>query len=119
MRRLLPLLLLLLGTALFGGGTTAGLQARYAATDLASAERRGRALSVVVWATTIGGVVGPNLVGPAGRLGEQLGIERLAAPSVRWWLPPASVRTHCWSLGHCRWSTPSARRGGTASCEAA
>ena len=72
--------LLLLGTALFGGGTTAGLQARYAATDLASAERRGRALSVVVWATTIGGVVGPNLVGPAGRLGEQLGIERLAGP---------------------------------------
>ena len=72
--------LLLLGTALFGGGTTAGLQARYAATDLASAKRRGRALSVVVWATTIGGVVGPNLVGPAGRLGEQLGIERLAGP---------------------------------------
>jgi MFS family permease len=72
--------LLLLGTALFGGGTTAGLQARYAATDLASAERRGRALSVVVWATTIGGVVGPNLVGPAGWLGEQLGIERLAGP---------------------------------------
>ncbi len=72
--------LLLLGTALFGGGTTAGLQARYAATDLAPAERRGRALSVVVWATTIGGVVGPNLVGPAGWLGEQLGIERLAGP---------------------------------------
>jgi MFS family permease len=72
--------LLLLGTALFGGGTTAGLQARYAATDLASAERRGRALSVVVWATTIGGVVGPNLVGPAGGLSEQLGIERLAGP---------------------------------------
>jgi len=72
--------LLLLGTALFGGGTTAGLQARYAAIDLASAERRGRALSVVVWATTIGGVVGPNLVGPAGWLGERLGIERLAGP---------------------------------------
>jgi MFS family permease len=72
--------LLLLGTALFGGGTAAGLQARYAATDLAPAERRGRALSVVVWATTIGGVVGPNLVGPAGWLGEQLGIEPLAGP---------------------------------------
>ena len=39
--------LLLLGTALFGGGTTAGLQARYAETDLASAERRGRELSHV------------------------------------------------------------------------
>lgn len=72
--------LLLVGTALFGGGTTAGLLARYAATDLAPPERRGRALSVVVWATTIGGVVGPNLVGPAGWFAEQVGIERLAGP---------------------------------------
>ncbi|MGH8776259.1 MAG: MFS transporter [Jiangellaceae bacterium] len=72
--------LLLVGTALFGGGTTAGLQARYAATDLAPADRRGRALSVVVWATTVGGVIGPNLVDPAGWFGEQVGIERLAGP---------------------------------------
>jgi MFS family permease len=72
--------LLLVGTALFGGGTTAGLQARYAATDLAKPERRGRALGVVVWATTVGGVVGPNLVDPAGWFGEQIGIERLAGP---------------------------------------
>jgi MFS family permease len=72
--------LLLIGTALFGGGSTAGLQARYAATDLARAERRGRALGIVVWATTIGGVVGPNLVDSAGSFGEYVGIERLAGP---------------------------------------
>ncbi len=49
---------------LFGGGTTANNQARYAAADLAAPAHRGRDLSIVVWATTIGSVVGPNLVGP-------------------------------------------------------
>jgi MFS family permease len=72
--------LLLIGTALFGGGTTAGLQARFAATDLAPAARRARTLSVVVWATTVGAVVGPNLVGPAGALARGLGLEPLAGP---------------------------------------
>ncbi|HEU4543476.1 MAG TPA: MFS transporter [Jiangellaceae bacterium] len=71
---------LMLGMALYGGGTTAGLQSRYAAIDLAAPERRGRTLSVVVWSTTIGAVVGPNLVGPAGRVGEAVGIEPLAGP---------------------------------------
>lgn len=71
---------LLVGTCAIGAATAANSQARYAATDLAEPSRRARALSVVVWATTIGGVVGPNLVGPAGWLGEQLGIERLAGP---------------------------------------
>jgi MFS family permease len=72
--------LLLLGTALFGGGTTAGLQARFASTDLAPSVRRARTLSIVVWATTIGAVVGPNLVGPAGALARSVGIEPLAGP---------------------------------------
>nr|WP_211239597.1 MFS transporter [Jiangella gansuensis] len=72
--------LLLAGTALLGGGTAAGLQARYAATDLAPAHSRGRALSVVVWSTTVGAVVGPNLAGPSGRLAETFGIEPLAGP---------------------------------------
>lgn len=72
--------LVLLGTALFGGGTTANLQARFAAADLAPPERRGRTLSIVVWATTVGAVLGPNLVGPSGSLGAGLGLERLAGP---------------------------------------
>jgi MFS family permease len=71
---------LLLGMALYGGGTTAGLQSRYAAIDLAVPDRRGRTLSMVVWSTTIGAVAGPNLVGPAGRMGELVGIEPLAGP---------------------------------------
>ncbi|MBD0293011.1 MAG: MFS transporter [Jiangellaceae bacterium] len=72
--------LLLLGTALFGGGTTAGLQARFASTDLARPARRARTLSLVVWATTIGAVIGPNLVGPAGSLAATIGVEPLAGP---------------------------------------
>lgn len=72
--------LLLVGTALLGGGTAAGLQARYAATDLAPPAGRGRALSVVVWSTTVGAVAGPNLAGPAGDLASSLGIEPLAGP---------------------------------------
>lgn len=52
--------LLFTGMLLFGGATTAGLQARYVAVDLAAPERRGRQLSLVVWATTIGAVTAPN-----------------------------------------------------------
>lgn len=56
--------LMLLGSFLVGGGTTSNSQARYAAADLAAPQHRGRDLSIVVWATTIGSVAGPNLVAP-------------------------------------------------------
>ena len=72
--------LLLLGSVLFGGATAANSQARYAAADLAEDRHRGRDLSVVVWATTIGAVLGPNLVGVAGRLAKVLGIPSLTGP---------------------------------------
>ncbi len=72
--------LLLLALMAFGGATTAGLAARYAATDLAHPDRRARDLSVVVWATTIGSVAGPNLAEPAGRLTELLGGPGNAGP---------------------------------------
>jgi MFS family permease len=72
--------LALLGLALTGGGQTAGLQSRYAATDLASPDSRGRSLATVVWATTIGSVLGPNLAEPMGNLAEWVGVPRLAGP---------------------------------------
>lgn len=56
--------LLLVGAALLGGTTAANNQSRYAATDLSAPDRRGRDLSTVVWATTVGSVLGPNLSGP-------------------------------------------------------
>lgn len=67
---------------LFGGGTTAGMQARYAAVDLAPAARRGRQLSLVVWATTLGAVAGPNLAPLAGTALDGYGVPTLAGPFV-------------------------------------
>jgi MFS family permease len=72
--------LLLCGTTLLGATTAANNQSRYAATDLARPERRGRALSLVVWATTVGAVAGPNLTGAAGRAGSGLGLPALTGP---------------------------------------
>jgi MFS family permease len=70
----------LVGMVLTGGGTAAGLQSRYAATDLAVPEHRGRALGTVVWATTVGSVLGPNLAQPMGHLAISIGVPRLAGP---------------------------------------
>lgn len=74
--------LLLLGLAAFGGATAAGLQARFAATDLAEPTRRGRSLSIVVWATTLGIVLGPNLMEPGAWVADRIGVPRLAGPFV-------------------------------------
>ena len=76
------LVLLLVGLFAFGAATACGLQARYAAADLATAEHRGRALSTVVWATTLGAVVGPNLAGPGADLGRSLGLPALGGAFV-------------------------------------
>ncbi|WP_338676035.1 MFS transporter [Streptomyces sp. SCSIO 30461] len=72
--------LLLLGMAGFGAASSANLQSRFAAADLAEPERRARAISLVVWATTIGAVLGPNIAGPAGRSASGLGIPETAGP---------------------------------------
>jgi MFS family permease len=72
--------LLFVGFFLFGGATAAGLQARYAAVDLAPAALRGRHLSLIVWATTLGAVVGPSLAALAGASLDGYGIPTLAGP---------------------------------------
>ena len=74
--------LLLVGLFAFGASAACGLQARYAAADLAPPEGRGRALSVVVWATTVGSVLGPNLAGPGADLGRWLGLPALGGAFV-------------------------------------
>jgi MFS family permease len=74
--------LLFAGFFLFGGGTTAGLQARYAAVDLAPKALYGRHLSLIFWATTLGGVVGPNFAPLAGTSLRGWGVPPLAAPFV-------------------------------------
>ena len=74
--------LLLLGMILLGWGTSANLLVRYAGADLAESDHRARAISTVVWATTIGAVAGPNAMGPAGHVATTLGLSRLAGPYV-------------------------------------
>ncbi|HVK44450.1 MAG TPA: MFS transporter [Micropruina sp.] len=72
--------LLLVAFALIGAGQAANLQSRFAATDLATDASRGRDLSIVVWTTTLGAVLGPNLVGPGEVLGDQVGMPSLTGP---------------------------------------
>ena len=72
--------LLFLGLFLFGGGTTANNQARFVAVDLAPPDRRARHLSLIMWATTLGVVVGPNLAPLVGRALAATGVPTLASP---------------------------------------
>ncbi|TDQ48489.1 putative MFS family arabinose efflux permease [Actinorugispora endophytica] len=74
--------LYLSGMALFGAATATNLQSRYAAADLATDRTRGRDLSVVLWATTVGSVAGPNLTGPGALVAGPLGLQPLLGPFV-------------------------------------
>ncbi|MGK2938757.1 MAG: MFS transporter [Solirubrobacteraceae bacterium] len=65
---------------LYGSGTATNLQARYAGADLVAPEHRGRAISTVLVATTVGAVLGPNLVDATGSVAKDLGIPELAGP---------------------------------------
>ncbi len=72
--------LLFVSLLLYGSGVATNLQARYAGGDLATPERRGRAISTVLVATTVGAVLGPNLVDATGTVAKSLGIPALAGP---------------------------------------
>lgn len=72
--------LLLAAFLIIGAGQAANLQSRFAAADLATDASRGRDLSIVVWATTIGAVLGPNLTGPGQIVGDALGMPPLTGP---------------------------------------
>jgi MFS family permease len=72
--------LLCLGMAGFGIGNASNLLARYAATDLAPAERRARAISVVLLATAAGAILGPHLAARTEPIAEWLGIFDSAGP---------------------------------------
>src|SRR5699024_8842950 len=65
-----------------GANTATNLQARYAAADLAGASGVGRSLAIVVWSTTLGAVLGPNLTAPGAVVAERLGVPALSGPFV-------------------------------------
>jgi len=66
--------LLLAGMALFGIANTANLLARYAAADVSPGPQRGRAMGLIVWGSTMGSIIGPNLMSPTLRLGALFGL---------------------------------------------
>ncbi|GAA3349492.1 MFS transporter [Amorphoplanes nipponensis] len=72
--------LLMLFLLVYGAGTATNLQARYAGADLAVPQHRGRAVSSVLVATTLGAVAGPNLVAITGGAARHVGIPALAGP---------------------------------------
>ncbi|NTU79022.1 MAG: MFS transporter [Chloroflexales bacterium] len=70
----------LLGLLLIGGARGVVDQSRYAAADAHEPAQRARAISTIVFAGTIGAVVGPALVGPSGALLSGLGLPALSGP---------------------------------------
>jgi len=66
-------LLLVGGMGVIGFGNAAVHLARYTAAEMVEPHRRGSAVSMIVWASTIGAVVGPRLLDPSGRLAVELG----------------------------------------------
>jgi predicted MFS family arabinose efflux permease len=86
--------LLLVGLLLVGGGTVASLAARFAAVDAGRVPADAAvAIGFVLWAATVGSIVGPNLVGllgsldGAGALLVLAALYGLAAVIVAAWVP--------------------------------
>lgn len=75
-------LLLLVALFVIGAGNSADRLSRYAAADLTSEDRSGSAIAAIVWAATIGSVVGPSLLRPSEQLAETLGLPGLSGPYV-------------------------------------
>jgi MFS family permease len=94
---------LTVGLAAVGVGSAVNLQARFAVTDVSTPERRARDLSIVVWATTAGAILGPNLNAVGEIVGGTIGlptdtgpflfttIAQLAAASMYWFGIPGGI----------------------------
>lgn len=72
--------LVIAGMLAFGAGSAASLQARFAGLDMATPATRGRTLSILLFAVTIGGIVGPNLAKPTGGWAQAIGLIEYAGP---------------------------------------
>jgi MFS family permease len=74
------LVVLMGGMFLLGLGNGAAQLSRYLAAELVAPDRRGFALSVIVWAGTVGAIVGPALLAPGAKLATSFGFTALAGP---------------------------------------
>ena len=71
---------LLIGMLLLGVGNAAAQLSRYAAAELHTEDRRGRAIGAVVWAGAVGAVGGPLLLGATAALAGRFGWVPAAGP---------------------------------------
>ena len=92
------IVLLFVSMLIYGAGISTNLQARYAGADLAAPTRRGRAVSIVLVATAVGAIIGPNLVGLTGTLASGVGIPPLAGPFMLAGAAYASAGLVLWLL---------------------
>jgi MFS family permease len=90
--------LLFASLLVYGAGVSTNLQARYAGADLAAPSRRGRAVSIVLVATAVGAIIGPNLVPVTGTLAARFGIPALAGPFMLGAVAYASAGIVLWLL---------------------
>jgi MFS family permease len=74
--------LLFVALLIYGAGMASNLQARYAGTDLANEKQRATAASMALVSTTLGAVVGPNLVNTMGEFADSIGVPYLAGPFI-------------------------------------
>lgn len=70
----------LAGLLLTGGASSAVQLSRFAAAEVHPPTARGRAIANVVLGGTVGAVLGPVLVGPAGAAAARIGLDELAGP---------------------------------------
>jgi MFS family permease len=71
---------LLAGCVAIGFGNSSNQLSRYAAADMYPSTRRASAIGIVVWAATVGAVIGPNLIGISGDIAVSMGLPRLSGP---------------------------------------
>lgn len=94
-------LIFVIGGALFAVGSATNFQARFAASDLAVAGRSATGISLVVWMSTAGAIIGPNLAALGGHVAAWVQVPAwsaayglggllflLAATAVVTWLRP-------------------------------
>lgn len=74
--------LLFISLLIYGTGTAANLQARYAGTDLAKPNQRAKAISIAMVSTTFGAVAGPNTVEVTGSFATSIGLPALTGPFI-------------------------------------
>lgn len=71
------LVALIVGSTVLGAGNAAVFLTRYAAAEIVDETNRGRALGAIFFATAVGGVASPGLLGPSGDLANFIGLPSL------------------------------------------